>query len=70
MNILGIIGFGMNPAACLLQDGKCIAFVEEERFSRIKISEGMFPAKSIMYCLSYAKLELNSIEKIKLLVQL
>lgn len=54
----------MNPAACMLQDGKCIAFVEEERFTRIKVSEGMFPAKSVAYCLSYANLTLDSIDRI------
>ncbi|MDD5617543.1 MAG: carbamoyltransferase C-terminal domain-containing protein [Candidatus Omnitrophica bacterium] len=64
MNILGIIAFGMNPAACLLKDGKCVAFVEEERFSRIKVSEGMFPAKSVAYCLSQENLNLGSIDRI------
>lgn len=64
MNILGIIGFGMNPAACILQDGKCIVFVEEERFTRIKVSEGMFPTKAVAYCLSSTKLKLDSIDRI------
>lgn len=54
----------MNPAACLLQDGKCIAFAEEERFSRIKVSEGMFPGKAIVYCLSCGNLNLESIDRI------
>ena len=43
MNVLGIIGFGKNPGACLLQDGKLISLVEEERFTRLKSSHGMFP---------------------------
>ncbi|MCX5713873.1 MAG: hypothetical protein NT033_03500, partial [Candidatus Omnitrophica bacterium] len=64
MNILGIIAFGMNPAACILRDGKCIAFAEEERFSRVKVSEGSFPVRAVAYCLSYAKLTLNSIDRI------
>lgn len=64
MNILGIIGFGMNPAACLLRDGKIMAFVEEERFTRLKISEGMFPAKAVAYCLSSAELTLDAIDRI------
>lgn len=54
----------MNPAACILQEGKCIAFAEEERFTRLKISEGMFPAKAVAYCLSYAKLTLNDVDRI------
>lgn len=64
MNILGINAFGMNPAACLLQDGKCVAFAEEERFSRVKISEGLFPGRAVKYCLSYANLTLDSIDRI------
>ncbi|MFA4889093.1 MAG: carbamoyltransferase C-terminal domain-containing protein [Candidatus Omnitrophota bacterium] len=64
MNILGIIAFGMNPAACILQDGKCISFAEEERFTRLKVSEGLFPAKAVAYCLNYAHLNLDSINRI------
>ena len=64
MNVLGIIAFGMNPAACILRDGKCIAFAEEERFTRIKVSEGLFPARAIAYCLSEAKLSLDSVDRI------
>lgn len=64
MNILGIIGFGENPAACLLQDGKMVAFVAEERLTRLKGSHGMFPSKAVEYCLSYAKLNLSDISRI------
>ena len=64
MNILGIIGFGQNPSACLLQDGKLIAFAEEERFTRLKGSDGMFPGKAVAFCLSFAKLKLNSVDRI------
>ena len=64
MNILGIIGFGQNPAACLVQDGKLSAFVEEERLTRLKRSDGMFPAKSVAYCLSFAKLPLDAVDRI------
>ena len=64
MNILGIIGLGMNPAACLLKDGKCIAFAEEERFTRLKVSEKMFPVKAVAYCLSCAGLSLDAIDRI------
>ena len=64
MNILGIIGFGMNPAACLLRDGICVAFAEEERFTRIKVSEGFFPGQAIKYCLSVAGISLSEVEYI------
>ena len=64
MNVLGIMGFGENPAACLLQDGKIIAFGEEERFTRLKGSDGMCPTKAIAYCLSVANLPLSGVDRI------
>ena len=51
MIILGISTFVQNPAACLLVDGKLIAFAEEERFIRIKSANGKFPSRAILYCL-------------------
>ena len=64
MNVLGMMGFGENPAACLLQDGKIIAFGEEERFTRLKGSDGMCPTKAIAYCLSVANLPLSGVDRI------
>jgi carbamoyltransferase len=64
MNILGIIGFGWNPGACLLVDGRLIAFAEEERFTRVKSSHGLFPGKAIDYCLREARLKLGDIDRI------
>lgn len=49
MNILGI-RFGHDSSAALIIDGKIIADVAEERFSRIK-NDTSFPIKSIEYCL-------------------
>ena len=64
MNILGIIGLGQNPAACLLQDGKLVAFVEEERFTRLKGSDKMFPSFAAAYCLTSVGLTLNDVDRI------
>jgi carbamoyltransferase len=64
MNVLGILGFGMNPGACLLRDGELVAFAEEERFTRFKGSHGFFPGKSIEYCLAEAGLKLGDVHKI------
>lgn len=64
MNILGVFAIGMNPAACLVQDGKIVSFVEEERFTRLKVSENIFPSNSIKFCLSKSNLTLDSIDKI------
>jgi len=64
MNIVGISAFGQNPAACLLQNGKLMAFAEEERFIRIKSAFGRFPLQSLKYCLSAAKISVNDINLI------
>jgi carbamoyltransferase len=64
MNVLGIMAFGENPAACLLQDGKLVAFAEEERFTRLKGSDGMCPTKAIAYCLQTASLPLDAVDRI------
>jgi carbamoyltransferase len=62
VNILGIIGFGENPAACLLRDGKITSFVEEERFTRLKGSDGLFPKGAVTYCLTEQNLTLQDID--------
>ena len=50
MNILGISAFYHDSAACLIQDGKIVAAVQEERFTRKK-HDFSFPINSINYCL-------------------
>jgi carbamoyltransferase len=64
MNVLGMMAFGENPAACLLRDGKLVAFGEEERFTRLKGSDGMCPAKAVAYCLAEAGLPLSGVDRI------
>jgi carbamoyltransferase len=64
MNILGIVGFAENPAACVLRDGELVAFAEEERFTRLKGSDGMCPTRAIAYCLQAAGLDLRAIDRI------
>ncbi|PIE34913.1 hypothetical protein CSA56_06240 [candidate division KSB3 bacterium] len=49
MNILGL-RIGHDASAALIVDGKIIADVAEERFSRIK-NDGSFPLRSVQYCL-------------------
>src|SRR6476619_6365857 len=53
MYILGINAYHGGAAACLIQDGKLIAAVEEERFNRIKYWAG-FPVQAIQFCLREA----------------
>ena len=64
MNVLGLIGFAWNPAACLLVDGKLVAFAEEERFTRLKSSHGFFPGKAVEYCLREGNLKLSDVDRI------
>lgn len=64
MNIVGINGLGINPAACVLQNGELKAFAAEERFTRIKDSFGLMPAKAAQWCLERTELEPTSIDAI------
>ena len=50
MYVLGISCYYHDSAAALLKDGKVVAAVEEERFSRQKNDDG-FPKLAIDYCL-------------------
>ena len=50
MNILGISAFYHDSAACLVQDGRIVSAVQEERFTRKK-HDSSFPLQSINYCL-------------------
>ncbi|MEA2953644.1 MAG: carbamoyltransferase [Alphaproteobacteria bacterium] len=45
-----------NTAACLLIDGKLVAFAEEERFTRLKHAPRIYPHRAIEFCLRYAGL--------------
>lgn len=51
MIILGINAFEENPSACLVEDGKLLCFVEEERLARIKGAYGHFPDHAVRWCL-------------------
>ena len=56
MKILGISAFYHDSAACLVLDGKIIAAVQEERFTRKK-HDHSFPVNSIAYCLDHAGID-------------
>lgn len=64
MYILGLSAFLKNSAACLFEDGKLVAFAEEERFLRIKGAHNLFPTYSVKYCLTEARIKLSDIKKI------
>ena len=50
MKILGISAYYHDSAACLVQDGKIVSAVQEERFTRKK-HDFSFPENAINYCL-------------------
>ncbi len=65
MNILGIYD-GHNASAALVRDGKLLATVEEERFSRVKNHDGRKielypPYKSVEFCLNSCRSNIDAI---------
>lgn len=63
MTILGISYLGSrNTSACIIKDGKLVAFSEEERFNRIKHSPNIFPTNAIQYCFDIAGVNSNDID--------
>ncbi|MBJ95043.1 MAG: carbamoyltransferase [Rickettsiales bacterium] len=62
MDILGI-SFGIDSSACLLRNGKVVAAVLEERFSRVK-HDVAWPQHAISWCLSQANTDLRSIDQV------
>lgn len=61
MNIVGYFA-GIDPAACLLQDGRLVAYVEEERLIRYKHAPDVFPIRSIDFCLRQGGLRLADVD--------
>ena len=65
MIILGINCFSHDTSACILVDGKLLAFAEEERFNRDKHTK-RFPFQSINYCLETAGIEVEAVDLVGL----
>jgi carbamoyltransferase len=61
--ILGLNAFHGDSSACIIVDGKLLAAVEEERFTRIKHWAG-FPKESIRYCLNKAGITIEDVDYI------
>jgi len=66
MKILGITHscYSWNNAACLLIDGKLVAFAEEERFIRKKHAPRIGACQATKYCLEYAGLSMKDLDYI------
>lgn len=63
MKILGISAFYHDSAAAIIEDGKILAAVQEERFTRKK-HDPAFPSHAIKYCLKYAGFTLNELDAV------
>lgn len=63
MNILGINCFSHDTAACLIQDGRVVAFAEEERFNRDKHTKA-FPDLAIAYCLQEGGISMDQVDAV------
>lgn len=61
MVILGLNVYHADSSACIVIDGKLIAAVEEERFTRVKHWAG-FPVNSIAYCLEEAGIGIDEVD--------
>ena len=63
MYILGVSAFYHDSAACLIKDGKIIAAVQEERFTRKK-HDAAFPSNAIKYCMKEAQIDASMIDHV------
>jgi carbamoyltransferase len=61
--ILGINAYHADAAAALIENGRIIGAVEEERFRRIKHWAG-FPTEAIKWCLSEAGIQISDVDHI------
>src|SRR5688572_29228300 len=61
--VLGISAFYHDSAAALTVDGKIIAAVQEERFTRKKHTPD-FPANAIKYCLEYSGFSIDELDAV------
>lgn len=67
MHILGITAYGHDSAAALLEDGRVLSFVEEERFNRQKHT-GEFPENALRHVLERHGLALADVDEVAFFV--
>ena len=63
MYILGISAFFHDSAACLIKNGKIIAAVQEERFTRKK-HDSEFPHHAIQFCIKFSGIKPEQISNV------
>ena len=64
MYFIGLNIEKVDASATLFFKNKLICHVEEERFARIKKAFGLFPSKSLMYCINQIPNKLDGLSKI------
>lgn len=67
MYILGLHGGNFrthDASACLISDGKIVAFAEEERFIRQKRAFDKAPINAAMYCLDSAGIDISDVKTV------
>jgi carbamoyltransferase len=62
MNIVGVFHSYSDPSAALVRDGQVVAFVEEERLTRVKHAHGYFPNRAVDYVLKAGGLSIADID--------
>ena len=60
----GILPGNQDSSASIIKDGKIVACIEEERFTRIKHAPGVLPENSIKFCLQQAKISIKEVDYI------
>ncbi len=63
MKVLGISAYYHDSAAAITIDGRIIAAVQEERFTRVK-HDPVFPVNAVKYCLEAASLKLDQLDAV------
>lgn len=63
MKIIGLNNEMYISSACLIEDGKILSAVAEERLTREKLTR-KFPEKAIRYCLENEKIQMNEVDYI------
>ena len=58
------INLEMDPSAAIIEDGKVLAYSEEERHVRVKHAQNYYPKESIKYCLSKASCTISDVTAI------
>jgi carbamoyltransferase len=62
-SILGISAFYHDSAASIIIDGKIIAAVQEERFTRVK-HDSSYPKNAVNFVLNYCNLKLSDVDSV------